>query len=234
MENQWVNDGVVCEGLPEPHPQEWMNCIVHYPIFITVDIGKLNRVLDKFMKRLYDVDVYVTSSNYKDDSYDVNVLFFPSKFLKRSPDYSEKYYEFYSRPKREIELDIMDAFRFFNIDKSKINSNYLKVDLSLENSEYLQNYIKELLYNINNFFANEMIGDLDLSGRVSNIKLNRIDNIMPDWNDEKPPYLSLRLTHNYSDEDSSLFSHIDPLLNDDFVREPLIEYLKLRWNLTLR
>ncbi len=196
-----------------------------------MDIGKLNRVLDKFMKRLYDVDVYVTTSKWGDDLYDVNILFFPSKFLKRSPDYSEKYYEFYSRSEREINSDIMDAFRFFNIDKSKINSNHLKVDLSLKNSEYLQNYIKELLYNINNFFKTETINDLDLSDRVSNIKLNRVDHVMPDWNDDRPPYLSLRLTHNYFDGESSLFSHIDPLLNDDFVREPLIDYLQTKMEL---
>ncbi len=34
MDNQWVNECVVCEGLPEPHPQEWVNCIVHYEIIL--------------------------------------------------------------------------------------------------------------------------------------------------------------------------------------------------------
>lgn len=196
-----------------------------------MDIGKLNRVLDKFMKRLYDVDVYVTPYRYKDESYDVKLLLFPSKFLKRSPDFSQKYYDFYNRPEHEIVSDIMDAFTFFNIDKSGINSRGVRVDVSLKNSEYLQNYVEELLYNINNFFKTEIIDGIDLSGRVSDIKLRRIDHLILDWNEARPPYLNLKLTHNYSDGDSSPFSHIDPLLNDDFVREPLIEYLETKMEL---
>jgi hypothetical protein len=206
-----------------------MNCIVHYPIFITVDIGKLNRVLDKFMKRLYGVDVYVTTSDYRDGNYNVNILFFPSKFLKRSPDYSEKYFRFYNRSEREIESDIIEAFRLFGIDKSKINGSRLKVNLSLENSEYLQNYIKELLYNINNFFKTEIIDDLDFSDIVSKIKLERIDHVGLDW--YSPPYLSLRLSHNYFDEDSPRFADVDYLLNNDFVRKPLIDYLQTKMEL---
>lgn len=180
------------------------------------------------MKRLYDVDVYVTPSNYKDRVYDINILFFPSKFLKRSPDFSENNYQFYNRSRVEIESDIMDAFTFFNIDKSKINRNGLKVDLSLKNSEYLENYTDKLLYNINNFFKTEKVDELDLSGKVSNIKLNYLEHVMPLAKDGKTPYLKLNLSHNYSDGDSTMFSHIDPLLNDDFIRDPLKDYLKTK------
>jgi hypothetical protein len=194
-----------------------------------VDIGRLNTALDKFMKRLYDVDVYVTTSKWDDDLYDVNILFFPSKFLKRSPDYSEKYYDFFNRPESEIESDILDAFTFFNVSPKKIN--YFKIDVSSKNSEYFQNYINELLYNINNFIETQPIDNLDLSDRISNIRINRIDHVKPLWVEDTPPYLSLRLSHDYSDENSSVFSHISPLLNDDFVRGPMVDYLKTKMEL---
>lgn len=56
-------------------------------------------MVDLFMKRLYDVDVYLTESKYGDEQYRINILVFPSKFLKGSPEFSEKYYNFFNRKK---------------------------------------------------------------------------------------------------------------------------------------
>ena len=41
-------------------------------------------MVDLFMKRLYDVDVYLTDSKYGDEQYSIKILFFPSKFFKGS------------------------------------------------------------------------------------------------------------------------------------------------------
>ena len=71
-----------------------------------MDIHKLNRVIDMFLKNMYDVDVYLTPDG---NEYKVNIFFFPSKFLKGSSEYSEKYYNFFNRNNEEIQDDIFKA-----------------------------------------------------------------------------------------------------------------------------
>lgn len=188
-----------------------------------MDIHRFNIFLDKFMKRLYDVDVYLTPSKYtsRDNVYDVNVLFFPSKFLKNSPDYSEKYYNFFNRSSRDIEFDISKAFKFFDVGTQITTTDNFNLKVPSKTSEYLQEYINELSYNINKFIETANIDDIDLSDKVSNIRVNRIDPVIYSYSD-KEPYISLRLSH-----DSS-FGDISPLLNDDTVRDRMIDYLETK------
>ena len=193
-----------------------------------MDIHQTNRVIDKFMKRMYDVDVYLTPiesiwKNSPSHEYQVNIIFFPSKFLKNSPDYSEKYYQFLNRSKHEIESDIKKAFKYFGISQERIGtSHFLNIYMSSDTSEYLRDYINELLKNINEYIDTELNKD-NYFGDLSNISLNRIDPVILSPIDES--FINLRLTYNHS----SGFL-LSPLLNDKSIKEILDIWLNKKMN----
>jgi hypothetical protein len=193
-----------------------------------MDIHQTNRVIDKFMKRMYDVDVYLTPiesiwKNSPSHEYQVNIIFFPSKFLKNSPDYSEKYYQFLNRSKYEIESDIKKAFKYFGISQERIGtSHFLNIYMSSDTSEYLRDYINELLKNINEYIDTELNKD-NYFGDLSNISLNRIDPVILSPIDES--FINLRLTYNHS----SGFL-LSPLLNDKSIKEILDIWLNKKMN----
>jgi hypothetical protein len=193
-----------------------------------MDIHQTNRVIDKFMKRMYDVDVYLTPiesirKNSPSHEYQVNIIFFPSKFLKNSPDYSEKYYQFLNRSKHEIESDIKKAFKYFGISQERIGtSHFLNIYMSSDTSEYLRDYINELLKNINEYIDTELNKD-NYFGDLSNISLNRIDPVILSPIDES--FINLRLTYNHS----SGFL-LSPLLNDKSIKGILDIWLNKKMN----
>jgi hypothetical protein len=193
-----------------------------------MDIHQTNRVIDKFMKRMYDVDVYLTPiesiwKNSPSHEYQVNIIFFPSKFLKNSPDYSEKYYQFLNRSKYEIESDIKKAFKYFGISQERIGtSHFLNIYMSSDTSEYLRDYINELLKNINEYIDTELNKD-NYFGDLSNISLNRIDPVILSPIDES--FINLRLTYNHS----SGFL-LSPLLNDKSIKGILDIWLNKKMN----
>jgi len=193
-----------------------------------MDIHQTNRVIDKFMKRMYDVDVYLTPiesiwKNSPSHEYQVNIIFFPSKFLKNSPDYSEKYYQFLNRSKHEIESDIKKALKYFGISQERIGaSHFLNIYMSSDTSEYLRDYINELLKNINEYIDTELNKD-NYFGDLSNISLNRIDPVILSPIDES--FINLRLTYNHS----SGFL-LSPLLNDKSIKEILDIWLNKKMN----
>jgi hypothetical protein len=195
-----------------------------------MDIHQTNRVIDKFMKRMYDVDVYLTpiESRWKNSpshEYQVNIIFFPSKFLKNSPDYSEKYYQFLNRSKHEIESDIKKAFKYFGISQERIGtSHFLNIYMSSDTSEYLRDYINELLKNINEYIDTELNRD-NYFGDLSNISLNRIDPVMRYLSPIYESFINLRLTYNHS---SGFF--LSPLLNDKSIKGILDIWLNKKMN----
>ena len=189
-----------------------------------MDIHKINRALDLFMKRMYDVDAYFTKQNtsLRNEPYRINILFFPSKFLKNSPDYSEKYFKFFNRPQPEIEKDVERALRYLGIDTSKYMTDNILFDVSSTTSEYLQNYTSEFISNVNNFIESKGYSEVtNLDDYVSNVTLDRMEILIPysDLNDY-PSNINLRLNF---DSTSEFF--INPLLNDDSFRNELLEYL---------
>ena len=194
-----------------------------------MDINRVNRVLDLYMREMYGVDVYLTPSRYGGkNTYLINVLLFPSKFLKNSPDFSQKYYDFFNRGEREVFEDVIKAFRYLGINiRSEIKlEDYVKLDMSLD-SDYFKDYVKELMGHINDFIESDIIEDFGtLSKRMSNVRVERIDPVTP-LNEFTPPYISLRLTYDSLDDSVD----ITPLLNTEAVREPLENYLKTKMNL---
>jgi hypothetical protein len=194
-----------------------------------MDINRVNRVLDLYMREMYGVDVYLTPSRYGGkNTYLINVLLFPSKFLKNSPDFSQKYYDFFNRGEHEVLDDIIKGFRYLGINiRSEIKlEDYVKLHMSLD-SDYFKDYVKELMGHINDFIESDIIEDFGtLSKRMSNVRVERIDHVIL-VNEFKPPYISLRLTYDSLDDSVD----ITPLLNTEVVREPLENYLKTKMNL---
>ena len=106
-----------------------------------MDINRVNRVLDLYMREMYGVDAYLTPSRYwGKNTYLINVLLFPSKFLKNSPDFSQKYYDFFSRGEREVFQDILKAFRYLGVNirsEIKLEDDYVRLHMSLD-SDYFK------------------------------------------------------------------------------------------------
>jgi hypothetical protein len=193
-----------------------------------MDINKLNRVLDLYMRGMYGVDAYLTPSKYGGkNTYLINILIFPSKFLKNSPDFSQEYYDFFSRGVSQVLRDVVKAFRYLGVNiRSEIKLlDYVHLDISSD-SEYLKNYIKELMGHINNFIESDLIEDLyPLLKRMSNVKVKMMNPVIDDMV-PRIPYVNLWLTY-----DSLGDSVYTPLLNDELFRKPLENYLKTKMNL---
>jgi len=186
-----------------------------------MDIHKINIMVDLFMKRLYDVDVYLTESKYGDEQYSINILVFPSKFLKGSPEFSEKYYNFFNRKKSEILNDIFSAFKYLGISSKGIESDSIYTALSSDIPDYLKKYNKEFISNINEFIKNEEVADIKLSKHISNVKIDRIESFVPD---DESPYIDLRLSVDSVNKNLNPYS----FLNDDIFRKPLMDYLNTK------
>lgn len=189
-----------------------------------MDLHKLNRVIDMFLKNMYDVDVYLTPDGKE---YKVNLLFFPSKFLKGSSEYSEKYYNFFNRNEEEIEDDIFKAFKYLGLDSSKVERDYIHVHMSSDIPEYLENYQRELLGHINDFFESDLAEDFRLSNIISNVRVRDIEPLVTHMNSGVKPYLSLRLVFDTNNYPYDLHS----LLNSTYVMNPLMDYLKPKMEL---
>jgi hypothetical protein len=186
-----------------------------------MDIHKINRMVDLFMKRLYDVDVYLTEYKYgmKDEEYKINLLVFPSKFLKNSPEFSEKYYDFLNRDEKDILDDILKAFRYLGIDRKNINTDTIYYDISSKIPDYLKKYNEEFISNINEYISNS-----DLSEIISNVRINRLEPSIPHGSNYHVPYIDLRLyfDSNNKNVDASYY------LNDNIFRKPLMDYISTK------
>ena len=187
-----------------------------------MDIHKLNRVIDMFLKNMYDVDVYLTPDG---NEYKVNIFFFPSKFLKGSSEYSEKYYNFFNRNNEEIQDDIFKAFKYLGLDSSKVERDYIHTHMSSDIPEYLKNYQRELLGHINDFL--EYDEDFNLSNIISNVRVRDIEPLVTHMHSGVKPYLSLRLVF----DTNNLPYNLHSLMNSTYVMNPLIDYLNTKMEL---
>lgn len=123
--------------------------------------------------------------------------------------------------------DVVKAFRYLGVNiRSEIKLlDYVSLHISSD-SEYLKNYIKELMGHINNFIESDLIEDLYLlSKRMSNVKVKMMNPVIDDMV-LGIPYVNLWLTY-----DSLGDSVYTPLLNDELFRKPLENYLKTKMNL---
>lgn len=195
-----------------------------------MDINTINKGLDKFMRRIYGVDAYLTEDPYSFGvkNYLVNILVFPSKFLQGSPEYSEKYHKFFDRNQYEIEDDIFRALKVLGIDSKDIQEDSLVFKISSDLPEYLQTYSKELVSNINKFIETETILDgISLSDRISNVRVGVMIPSVPYRSEGYEPHILLMLEY---DETSNV--NIDSnFFNDSYVMNPMIDYLKTKMDL---
>lgn len=189
-----------------------------------MDIHQINRAIDMFMKRMYDVDVYITEQNssFRNEPYRINILFFPSKFLKKSPDYSEKYFKFFNRLQPEIEKDVERALKYLGLDKSKYMTDDIRFHLSSTTPQYLENYASEFVSNVNEFIKSKSFSEArNLDEYVSNVTVERMEILIP-FSDSRdfPSEVNLRLNFDSRNE-----FFIQPLLNDNSFRRELYDYL---------
>jgi hypothetical protein len=194
-----------------------------------MDIHTINKGLDKFMRRVYGVDVYLTESPNKfgGKKYLINILLFPSKFLKGSPEYSEKYHNFFDRTQYEIDNDVFRALKYLGVDSKDIQGDSLRLRISSDLPEYLQTYSKELVSNINKFIETETMDGISLSEKMSNVKIATMIPSVDYKHEGYDPHILLRL-----DYDNTSDGYMDSnFLNDSFVRDPMIDYLKTKMNL---
>jgi len=70
-----------------------------------MNLSIINRVIDKYFRRMYGLDIFVTGSL---DNMVCNVLVFPDKFLKKGGDYSEEYWNIVAH--KEVLIDILNSF----------------------------------------------------------------------------------------------------------------------------
>ena len=188
-----------------------------------MDFDKMNRILDMFMRSMYGVDAYLTSiRSFPPIIYRANILFFPSKFLKGSSEYSEKYYKFFNRDEKEIENDIFRAFKYLGVNSENIRG-YTFIHISSDIPEYLKNYQRELIVHINDFIESDTIKDYRLSEAVSNFRVDSIDPVVFLTGRGDSPYINFKIIF-----DSKSFYNLASLLNSWEVRNPLMDYLKTK------
>ena len=70
-----------------------------------MNLSIINRLIDKYFRRVYGLDVFVTGSL---EIMVCNVLVFPDKFLKNGADYSEEYWNIVAH--KEVLIDILNSF----------------------------------------------------------------------------------------------------------------------------
>ena len=186
-----------------------------------MDFDKMNRILDMFMRSMYGVDAYLTSiRSFPPIIYRANILFFPSKFLKGSSEYSEKYYKFFNRDEKEIENDIFRAFKYLGVNSENIERGSTLIHISSDIPEYLKNYQRELIVHINDFIESDTIKYYRLFEAVSNFRVDSIDSVVLLIGRGDSPYINFKIIF-----DSKSFYNLASLLNSWEVKNPLMDYL---------
>ena len=189
-----------------------------------MDFEKMNRILDMFMRSMYGVDAYLTPiSRFPPIIYRPNILFFPSKFLKGSPEFSEKYYKFFNRDEKEIENDIFRAFKYLGVNSENISKGSTLIHISSDIPEYLKNYQRELIVHINDFIESDTIKDYRLSEAASNFRVDSIDSVFLLIGRGDSPYINFKIIY-----DSKSFYNMASLLNSWEVKIPLMDYLRTK------
>lgn len=183
-----------------------------------MDIHQINKMLDMFMKQMYDVDVWLSENPYSfpKPAYDLNLYVFPSKFLKGSPEFSEKYFNFLSRSHSSLWETIYKAFTYLGINYKELKfDDYIRHHLSSDIPPYLENYSQEFIRHMNNFIELDEL----LSDEISNVRLIKMEPIM-NYSESEIPRVNLRL-----DYDNTSIFEMRGFLNSQEFRRNFMEYL---------
>jgi hypothetical protein len=133
-----------------------------------MNLSIINRVIDKYFRRMYGLDIFVTGSL---DNMVCNVLVFPDKFLKKGGDYSEEYWNIVAH--KEVLIDILNSFfkmigvsirydrppaKREDSEIEKTNNVYnIKYLVSDDLGEYMNGYIENARKLMSEFAKSDML-----------------------------------------------------------------------------
>ena len=120
-----------------------------------MDPIQIDRILNAYMKSIYDVEVDFSGGDGL-FSYRLDIPVIPSKFLKNSENFSQRYYNFISLPPLKREQVLSKAFTILGINRSILLRTHDRLSLSGNMGEYLEGYSDEVLSNLNKFFGGEI------------------------------------------------------------------------------
>ena len=127
-----------------------------------IDINALNRFLDRFLYRMYGIDIYVTPRGKR---LQPRVLIFPEKVLKNSGGFDPSYYNVVSDYERLQYRIYGDSLRYFGFSEKQvydlINDEHMIYVLSEDLGPYLTDYIERTLKFVNDAYPkifSEVIG----------------------------------------------------------------------------
>jgi len=115
-----------------------------------MDTNQINNFLAKYVKAVYDADVYIVDNNgwlYP------KMIVYPYKFLKGSKDYSPEYEKLLYHD--NFDKLLKDSLKY--IGKSDLSYNRPTYTLSKDWGEYLNDYLKNLEYLIPMFFDSDYL-----------------------------------------------------------------------------
>lgn len=132
-----------------------------------LDIHKINNFLDKFVRGVYGVDMYVAHNQYAGTV--PHIIIYPYKFLKNSPEYDPSFIELTN--KDTAEKIFSDTMRYMGVDAKKRFNDELIYTVSKNLGSYLEKYIKDVEYLTPMFFESDYLPE-EYRGRVkdTNVK----------------------------------------------------------------
>ena len=136
-----------------------------------LDIHKINRFLDKFVRSIYGVDMYIANSRYAGTV--PHIIIYPYKFLKNSPEYDPSFIELTNKAKAE--KIFTDTMKYMGVDAEKRFNDNIVYTVSKNLGSYLEKYIKDVEYLTPMFFESDYLPE-EYRGRVkdTNVKYRNI------------------------------------------------------------
>lgn len=130
-----------------------------------MDIVKVNKFLDKFVKKLYGLDMYIVNERF---GLKIHVLVFPYKILEKSPDYDPEY--------RKNLGDIRNIFdgAMRHMGESNTIDSY-QFTLSKDLGKYLDDYLANVMELLDMFWDTDYAPDYKLSDDEKRFKLSSIN-----------------------------------------------------------
>lgn len=132
-----------------------------------LDIHKINNFLDKFVRSVYGVDMYIADNSYVGTA--AHIIIYPYKFLKNSPEYDPNLSELTNSVKANKIFS--DTMKYMGIDAEKTFNDEVIYTVSKNLGSYLEKYIKDIEYLTPMFFESDYLPE-EYRGRVkdTNVK----------------------------------------------------------------
>jgi len=130
-----------------------------------MDIVNINKFLDKFVKKLYGLDMYLVNERF---GLKIHLLVFPYKILEKSPEYDPEY--------RKNLGNIRSIFNsaMGHIGEPSTTEDY-KFTLSKDLGTYLNDYLANVMELLEMFWDTDYAPDYKLSDDEKKFKLGSIN-----------------------------------------------------------